>query len=41
MTIPTTDFDGQKRAYLKIIGTPTNIGTYHLTGTIVDKAGNK
>jgi|GEM_PF-2091631 hypothetical protein len=41
MTIPTTDFDGQKLAYLKITGTPTNRGTYHLTGTIVDKAGNK
>ena len=41
MTISKTDFDGQKLAYLKITGTPTNIGTYHLTGTIVDKAGNK
>ena len=41
MTISKTDFDGQKLAYLKITGTPTNIGTYHLTWTIVDKAGNK
>ena len=41
MSISKTDFDGQKLAYLKITGTPTNIGTYHLTGTIVDKAGNK
>ena len=37
----TTISDGEKLAYLKIIGTPTNIGIYDLTGTIVDKAGNK
>lgn len=37
----TTIFDGEKRAYLKITGTPTAQGTYNLTGTIVDKAGNK
>lgn len=41
MTISKTDFDGQKLAYLKITGTPTAQGTYTLTGTIVDKAGNK
>ena len=41
MSISKTDFDGQKLAYLKITGTPTNIGKYQLTWTIVDKAGNK
>ena len=31
MSISKTDFDGQKLAYLKITGTPTNIGKYQLT----------